>query len=300
MGPALASAKRLALGSAQFGLGYGATNAAGQVPAAEVARIVAAASDVGVDLIDTAPAYGEAETVLGHCGLASTIRLVSKTPRFHGRAIGAAEVTALRDGFARSCAALGRRELHGLLLHHVEDLLAPGGADLLAAMRDLQAAGRVAKVGVSVYTADEIDRALSHGPMDLVQLPFSLVDQRLLHSGHLARLQKAGVEIHARSIFLQGLLLQAPETLAPRFAGFAPRLVAIAQQCRMAAVTPLRAALGFVLGCATIDRAIVGVTSLAEFQATCHAVGPLPPAFDWQACAATDEAWLHPGRWPRS
>lgn len=298
MGPTVALATRLALGSAQFGLDYGATNPGGRVPPAEVARILAAAAQAGVTLIDTAPSYGEAEAALGGCAASAVFGFVSKTPRFHGRPIGAAELAALRRGVEASCRALRQDRLYGLLLHHVEDLLAPGGGDLLRAMREAQAAGRVAKVGLSVYTADDIERALEHGELDIVQLPFSLLDQRLLHSGHLAALAKAGIEVHARSIFLQGLLLSRPETLPARLAGIAAQLARPLAECRKASIAPLAAALGFVLGQPEIAHAVVGVTSLAEFAAIRAAARPLPAAFDWQACAATDAAWLHPGHWP--
>jgi aryl-alcohol dehydrogenase-like predicted oxidoreductase len=289
---------QLALGSAQFGLDYGATNPDGQVRPAEVARILAAASAAGVDLIDTAPSYGKAEAVLGSIPASAAFRFVSKTPRFRGQPIGAAEVAALQCSFEASCRALGQHRLHGLLLHNVEDLLAPGGGGLLGVMRELQAAGRVAKIGISVYTEQEIDRAQRFGFVDIVQVPFSLVDQRLLHSGHLAALARAGIELHARSIFLQGLLLLRPEALPRHLARFASQLERLLAECHRAAITPLAAALGFVLAQREIREIIVGVTSVSQFAAIQAAARPLPAGFDWRACAATDAAWLHPGQWP--
>src|SRR6202007_52346 len=93
---------------------------------------------------------------------------------------------------------------------------------------------------------------------DVMQLPFSLLDQRLLRDGSLARLKDLGVEIHARSLFLQGLLfLQAPPE-ALRAAG--PMLDQVRAEIAGAGMTPLAAALGFVLSRPEIDSAVVGMT----------------------------------------
>src|SRR5262245_62959827 len=78
--PVTSPRHKLGLGTVQFGLAYGVTNASGQVPRADVAAILAAALAAGVDLFDTAAAYGESETVLGELLPEKPLRLVSKIP----------------------------------------------------------------------------------------------------------------------------------------------------------------------------------------------------------------------------
>ncbi|MGH6959261.1 MAG: aldo/keto reductase, partial [Dongiaceae bacterium] len=85
-------AAKLALGTVQFGIAYGVTNEHGQVPAADVARLVEIAVAGGITLLDTAAAYGESETVLGAvAGDQSMLRIVSKIPPVAAAAIGSAE-----------------------------------------------------------------------------------------------------------------------------------------------------------------------------------------------------------------
>lgn len=80
-------------------------------------------------------------------------------------------------------------------------------------MQQLKAQHLVKNIGVSVYEGKQIDGILERFDIDLIQLPLNVLDQRLLHSGHLAKLKNAGIEIHARSVFLQGLLLVSPAEL---------------------------------------------------------------------------------------
>ena len=72
---------QLCLGTVQFGLPYGITNQTGQVPEKEVRSILALAASSGISLLDTAQAYGNAESVLGHCWPKDAARrLISKLP----------------------------------------------------------------------------------------------------------------------------------------------------------------------------------------------------------------------------
>ena len=128
---------------------------------------------------------------------------------------------------------------------------------------------------------------------DVMQLPFSLLDQRLLADGTLARLAELGVEIHARSLFLQGLLFLDPVPDNLREAG--PHLARLRAELREAGITPLAAALGFVLGRPEIGVGLVGVTSAREFDQIVSA--PPPPPLDWARFALADERVLTPSRW---
>ena len=63
------------------------------------------------------------------------------------------------------------------------------------------------KIGVSVYFPDDILKIMSRYEIDIVQLPMNILDQRFLNVRLLSYLKKKNIEIHVRSVFLQGLLL---------------------------------------------------------------------------------------------
>ena len=111
------------------------------------------------------------------------------------------------QAFRISCSRLGVCRLDALLLHAPGDLVeTPGGQHLESWMLDLRDRGAVRRLGVSIYTDQDLN-GVNPALLDLVQLPLSLFDQRLLQNGTISRLRANGTAIHARSLYLQGLLL---------------------------------------------------------------------------------------------
>ncbi|NVI80399.1 aldo/keto reductase [Janthinobacterium sp. BJB401] len=295
---------KIGLGAVQFGLDYGIANTAGKVSEGEVAAILAAAAQLQLTLIDTAALYGDSEAVLGRAmSPAAPFDIVTKTPQFAGSAVGEAEAQQLEDSLHASLRMLQRPSVYGLLVHRVDDLLLPGGEALMARMALLKQQGLVSKIGVSVYTGQQIDAVLARFPIDLIQLPINVLDQRLLHSGHLRKLKQAGVEIHARSAFLQGLLLMAPHELPAHFDGVREHLAAYHRFIAGQGLTPLQAALGFVTGLDEIDHVVCGVNSSVQLQEICTAAGH-PGAgaarAGYDAFAINDEAIVNPALWQQA
>jgi aryl-alcohol dehydrogenase-like predicted oxidoreductase len=259
---------RLGLGTAQFGSNYGITNAQGQVVPPVATAIVERAHTAGVRLFDTAALYGDSEGVLGDTlGPYSDVAIVTKTPKFGDLANVNLAVTRLKDSFSHSLSALKRPQVYGLLAHDAADLLGPLGAVLWDALEELKDAGRAKRIGASVYTGEQVDQLLEKLPLELVQVPINAVDHRLVRGGQLRRLAERGVEVHARSCFLQGLLLLDPERIEQRFAPLAERVRALNDLYRAKSLTPLEGSLAAVLRYPEISRIIIGVTSAAEFDA---------------------------------
>jgi aryl-alcohol dehydrogenase-like predicted oxidoreductase len=128
-----------------------------------------------------------------------------------------------------------------------------------------------------------------------MQLPFSLLDQRLLADGSLTLLAELGVEIHARSLFLQGLLFL--EDIPPKLGAAATHLADIRKRLREAGTTPLAAALGFVLARPEVAHGLAGVTSQQELEDIIGAVQTPMPDLDWASFALKDEVALTPSLW---
>jgi aryl-alcohol dehydrogenase-like predicted oxidoreductase len=288
---------KLGLGTVQFGLSYGVSNRQGQTSPDEAARILATAAGRGLSVIDTAALYGTSEEVLGAVlPPGHGFRVVTKTCRFDGSRIPEDGGARLEEIFRTSLARLGAPSVYGLLLHNVQDLLVPGGELLYGRLLALRDAGLVQRIGVSVYRGEEIDRVLERFPIDLVQLPVNIFDQRLIHGGQLARLKRAGVEVHARSAFLQGLLLMAPEELPPGLAPVRPHLAAYRDWLAGHGISPLAAALGFVTGLADVDTVVCGVNDHQQLEELCVAAAPLT-GLDFDRFALTDERILNPALW---
>ena len=278
-------ASRLGLGTVQFGQAYGVSNSSGQVPMAEAAAILTRAADTGMPVLDTAANYGEAERVLAALNT-KPFRIVTKT-------IGLSH--GLDAVIARARQSAETLHADTLLVHAAGDLKGPEGEAYWKALLDLREAGLFRKIGISTYVADDPAALGARFKPDVMQLPFSLLDQRLLANGSLARLNDLGVEIHARSLFLQGLLLM--ETPPPKLHDAAPHLSRLRATLKTAGATPLAAALGFVLSRPEIAIGLVGVTRLQELEEILAAAqSPLPP-LDWASLAMSDERILTPSLW---
>lgn len=291
---------KLGLGTVQFGIPYGLTNERGQVPRAEAAAIIDTALRAGIATFDTAAAYGDSESILGQA-LESRpdVKVVSKLPPLSPDRIDAEDIETYRLSFEQTLARLRRKSIHGLLLHHPDDLRKPGARHIATFLEDLKRSAAVAKVGVSAYDRSQIEIAADCMPLDLVQVPVNLLDQRLLHDGTLESLMRRGVEVHARSVFLQGALLAEPAQLSPHFGAHRERFAAVAAVARQAGIPRLACCLRFVLAQPAIDRVIVGVTALAELQQIIAAAldaTPLPGGLE--ALASDDPQLINPSRWP--
>ena len=277
--------EKLGLGTVQFGQAYGVSNQHGQVSKNEAAAILNQAAKSGIRLLDTAANYGEAENILAALET-SPFRIVTKTINLPH---GLDRVIARARQSARSLKA------DTLLVHAAADLKGTEGEALWNALRQLKSEGVFRKIGISAYVADDPIALAERFRPDVMQLPFSLLDQRLLENGTLTRLRDLNVEVHARSLFLQGLLFM--ETLPGKLQHAAPQLARIRTNLEDANVSPLTAALGFVLARPEVAFGLVGVTSDKELAEIIAAAGRTLPQLDWASFALEDELVLTPSLW---
>mgnify|MGYP003975138763 FL=1 len=289
---------KVALGTVQFGVNYGISNKAGKTSQAEVGAILVAAEKYGVSVIDTAALYGDREAVLGQTlPPNSSFNIVTKTSQFAKQMLDEADAQHLEDTFHSSLSKLGRSSVYGLLVHRVDDLFLPGGDLLMDRLLKLKQDGLVSKVGVSVYSGSQIDQLMERFKIDLIQLPINVMDQRLLQSGHLQKLKSAGVEIHARSTFLQGLLLMELQNVPEYFDVIRKNLGSYHRFIRARGLTPTQAALGFVLGVQEIDQVICGVNNALQLGEICEAAQVEVDSNELAEFAIADESIVNPALW---
>lgn len=284
---------RLALGTVQFGLPYGVANRGGQVSRCEAAAILQQAAAAGLDTLDTAIAYGESEHRLGEIGVSKWRVITKLPPRRSEQTDSAAWVRQLVHG---SLARLRISRLRAVLLHRSRDLLGPRGDELYAALLALKGSGEVEKIGVSIYNPAELDALPARIKLDLVQAPFNVLDRRLEFSGWLARLAQENVEIHVRSIFLQGLLLMDNGTRPARFAKWTTTWDRWQEWLGEQQVTPLRACLGFALSIPQVDRVVVGIDSVGHLREILDGVAA-PVVIPPPDLVNEDPDLINPSRW---
>lgn len=293
---------KIGLGTVQWGMPYGIANRDGRPEASGVRAMLEYAHKGGCDLLDTAHVYGDAERIIGEQGTAAEpFRLVTKTLPLKGLPVTGRTVAAICAAFETSLLRLQRDGIYGLLVHHADDLLVENGELLWQALERFKKSGRVTRLGVSVYHPEQLRLVLDRFPVELVQLPFNIYDQRFVRSGLLTLLKQKGVEVHVRSAFLQGLLLLPAEKLTGYFAPFRPQQERVHLRMQQLGLTPYQACLNFCLGQNEVDRVIVGCETSEQVRVlvnACDDVAPLLIA-EMQQFGMDDEGLINPSNWPK-
>lgn len=257
------------LGTAQFGMSYGIHNLSGQPSKQEVFRILDVAAHAQIPTLDTAAAYGAAEEIIGeyhrdHPPFQVNTKIVLQS------------FTDLEKAVSGALERLNVEMLHVLFLHRFADYHGvPGLADELA---NLKTKGRVRFTGVSVYTNEEAKAAAHLADIDVVQLPFNLLDNEQQRGDVIEILRRNGKQVQARSVFLQGLFFMNQDEIPARLLHLAPYLERI-RSLAAAAEAPLETlALHYVLSKSSIDQAVVGVDHAAHLQRNLAQTKGIPPS----------------------
>lgn len=287
----------LALGTAQLGMDYGAANRSGRPSVAEAEAILDAAWDAGIRVFDTAPAYGEAEEIVGRWlerrALSDAV-VVTKLDA----SVDAEDAQAVERAVAASRERL-RGRLDCLLLHDPAAVSRwPAVAPTLQACLDR---GLVRRVGVSVYEPEQLASALGHEEISVVQAPANALDRRLVDTGLLETALAGGRTIVVRSVFLQGVLVLAPSELPPSLAFAAGVVERWRSLCEQHGLAPDEAALRWARTAVPDALVLVGCESRAQVarNAALWRAGPLEEAFlaGLASLPAAPERLLDPRAW---
>ncbi len=258
---------RMTLGTVQLGQAYGIANRTGQPSTEEARRILSAAVDGGITAFDTAPGYGQSESILGQVlgerAGAGELLLITKLPGSDHRGGRDAKRRHVRESVGKSLQNLRLETLPLYLLHRAADL---ADEELIEALRGVMEEGLVEHLGVSTYTPDEAETALARPEIEAIQVPFSLVDQRLLRSGWLRRAADRGVAVFARSVFLQGLLLMAEEDVPAHLRGILPFHRKLGALAASAGISRRDLCLAFVAAQEGVTSVLVGVEREAQLR----------------------------------
>jgi len=261
---------RLGIGTVQFGTDYGIANKTGQASTEEIQRLLAYAYNLGIDTLDTAISYGDSEKRLGEIGV-DAWKIITKLPGLPG-AISTTDVREwLHDTVTRSLERLNVDALFGLLLHKPSDLLEKHGQSLYDHLLAVKEQGRVQKIGISVYSPQELGALFNRFPVDLVQLPFNILDQRFADSGWLTTLKGQGIEIHSRSVFLQGLLLIPAHERPLQFKRWQNFWIQWDNWLKETGMSPMEACLNVAFSQNEINRFVVGFDNLNQLKQICNA-----------------------------
>ncbi len=286
---------KIALGTVQFGIDYGVSSISGKVKPKEVDSILNYAHSQHIDLLDTAPAYGNSEQVLGGSNI-QQFRVVTKTRYFDKAKIGIKEAALLKKDFYRSLEDLKIDNVYGVLIHNADDLLKPGSQEIFNQLKELKQAGKIKKIGVSIYDHNQLQSILENFDIDLVQLPFNILDRRLIDGDMFNVLKNRGVEVHARSVFLQGLLLMDMQNRVSKFNRWKDLWKIWHEWLNDNQITALEATIRYAISIPEISKVLVGVETKDQLKEIITASDGILPNIPTELYT-NDVNLLNPSNW---
>ena len=292
----------LSLGTVSLGVDYGiaAPREFGRPGEDEAIRLVRAAIDCGITLVDTAPAYGDSERIVGRAaGRDPRVIIATKVMPPHSAPSHLA--AQIHTSLEKSLRALGRDVLDIVQIHNATRQMMDEGA-VTDALLDAKRRGLVRVLGASVYGEEPALAVIRSGDYGVVQVALNTLDQRVMRAV-LPAAGAAGHGVIVRSAFLKGALtpkaqwLPAPLASLGEAAARARDVLADGSWDRLP-----QAAMRFCLSVPNVASVLAGARTLAELDAAiaAEAAGPLDASTLAMAAqlALTDERLLNPSYWP--
>ena len=253
---------KLILGTVQFGLDYGVNNAAGKVNSSNVKVILDAAFEKGVLLLDSAEGYGDSQEKIGeyHINSSNSFRVITK---FSSARL---DLPAnIKERVYKNLKTLNIKSLYSYMFHSFDDYnkFYPVFKEDLIFLREEKS---IQKIGVSLYTNEELEEVLKNDNIDLVQLPFNLFDNSSRRKEILLKAKSKGLEIHVRSTFLQGLFFKNLNSIQGKIVPLKPYLEDLEQIKKKYKLSIETLALQYALQKNYIDRVLIGVDSAEQLK----------------------------------
>lgn len=249
--------KKIVIGTAQFGLDYGVNNKSGKIPGDEVFIILDLLQASGIEILDTAQAYGDSENILGnyHKKQNKFFQIISK--------LQDCPPNQVENKVLESLGRLNVRNLYGVLLHSFDTYLK--NPQTFKVLASLKKTGIVGKVGFSLYYPHDIDKLLEDDvAFDVIQIPYNLFDRRF--EKYFSILKKRKIEVHVRSVFLQGLFFIEPKMLPRNLAEFSKHLTLLNELSVKIGVNVHELALLFVVSNPLVDKAVIGIDNVNHLK----------------------------------
>lgn len=257
--------ERLCLGTVQFGQDYGINNQNGKPNKSQVFKILEYAYDQGIQTFDTAFAYGEAQKILGEFikmgNYGNDIKVYTKIKaNLFGKDEDANKKTIEEVGI-KALEELNLEKIEGIMLHNDKDLLLPGVAEGLQKIKEM---GIVKEIGISSYSIDIVKQGINNEMIDMVQMPFNVFDRRMLEQ--LDRKEQEKLNLFARSLFLQGLLLMNEKRIPKYMKRATKYVIKFHNICYSYEMTPVEVAFAFGFNHKNVNKIVFGVDTLEQLK----------------------------------
>ncbi len=294
----------MSLGTAQLGFNYGISNHDGKPDRKTAHELLDRALAHGINCLDTAAVYGDAEEVIGEwlATLPPEKQPFIATKVVH---LDCSSMESLRADMHKQVEAaqkrLGLKQIPLLMLHHFDEYIEnPQGVD--AVFQELKESGDIRFSGVSAYSEHDY-KEIAETNFDAVQIPLNIFDHSHVEDGGVDKLHKAGKMVFVRSVYLQGLVFQDPDHLDPRMEFCRDTLVKFRNLCRKWDMNPETLAISYALSLPGITSLVLGSETIAQMEENVALIDAAPTLTEAQMAEICDtfryveERVINPSKW---
>ena len=254
---------KLIIGSANFGLNYGQGPLKKKVDTKEIKKIISFCEKKNINFLDTAYSYKNERHLkfqkLNKWNIITNISIKN----FKNRKNLDKKINSLIN---QSIKNFKVKNLYGVLFHDIKEIEKKSGRHFYSILEKLKKTKKVKKIGASVYNPKDIDKILKNYKFDIIQCPLSIFDRRFINSGYLKKMKKKGIEIHIRSIFLQGLLLMQNKLIPKKFNRWNKIWSKWESWNIKNKTTKLETCVNFINQISNVDKIVIGITKKDQLQ----------------------------------
>ncbi|MBM3337816.1 MAG: aldo/keto reductase [Betaproteobacteria bacterium] len=256
----------LSMGTVALGVSYGIDDGSAPPSRTESIALIQSAFESGITLFDTAPNYGDAEALVGEALknhpealIASKVSIPKDVPE------GLSRAAAITQSFDRSRCSLQRDVIDIIQVHNLTATQASAN-DIADGLLALKHQGWVRAIGASVYTEEEAIAAIESGWVEVLQVAFNLLDQRMANCVFSMAHEK-GIGVLTRSAYLKGALTPRVGLLPASMNPLRKAVEKLSADMDIALEDMPAAALAFCLGEPTISSVLIGPSTQSELKA---------------------------------
>ena len=286
---------KIILGTVQSGMDYGISNTQGATSFDETKKIFNLAKKKDISFLDTSINYGKSETIIGDLN-DFNFNIITKLPKIPKNYDFKDTELWMNNQVDSSIERLKVNKLYGVLLHFPEQLLNnKEGKKIFNVLEKLKKKEKVTKIGISAYSLKVVEDIISIYDLDIVQMPFNLIDQRLIKFDIFQILKEKNIELHVRSIFLQGLLLMKKKDLPNQFSKWSNIFNNWYKWLENENISSLHACLSFIDSFNEINKVVIGVNNSYQLEEILRCISKKDLRFP--EISSDDKNLINPSNW---
>jgi len=254
---------KIILGSANFNQNYGINR--NFIKIKEIKKLLRTAFKNKIVTIDTSPLYAKSEKIIGQLNK-NRFKIISKIPKKPTNIRGKNIKYWLTKNAKTSLENLKIRKFECLLLQNASTLLSRDGNEIYKSINSLKNRKLTKKIGISIYDFNILDKILKKFKFDLIQVPLNILDRRLLETKWIKKLKKKKIEVHVRSVFLQGILFLKHDHLPKKIKKLSSYWIVWENWLKKNQLSPLQACLSFIFNQPNLDGIVVGCDNVNQLN----------------------------------